>query len=76
MGLPVNLPAITDVDHKHGHTFILDPNDDSEIANAIAPEAIRLTLERFADPSRIFRHGDSLVKKRQNPDPIAFCEFA
>jgi hypothetical protein len=74
--LPIDFSPVADVDNKYSHASILDPDDYPETADTIPPEAFRLTLERFPDPSRIFRDGDSLVKKPQNPHPIAFREFA
>lgn len=56
-----------DCENQDNDFLIFDPTDETIVADAVAPEACTWPRQRAAQASRIFRAGDPISQKGEDP---------
>jgi hypothetical protein len=74
--LAIDFAAVADFEDEDDEFAELDPDDDPDIANTIAPRARVLTLESGAEVARVVRASYALVEETNDAGAVTASEGA
>ena len=72
--LPINLAAVSNLQHDDGYVAIFNLADEAVVADPITPETCHLAHEGLAQPPRIRRREQFFVEKLENAPLRVFVE--